>query len=137
MVVRFVVISLCFLLSSTVKSDELKHSAGIGLPYSGLVGYQLSYISEDKHRLRGAIGLIGIGAGYDYKLDEHWSIGATYTASMRSVYSANLTYHFHFFSDGLKLGLDLGYMPNDDTGEGFFSSDGSKTVIWLNLGYAL
>lgn len=135
MVMRLLVLTLCLVFSLSLNAKEMKHSIGIGLPYSGLVGYQLSFITDDKHRLRGAVGLIGIGAGYDYKVAENWSVGASYTATIRSVYSANLTYHFSSFSEGLKLGVDLGYMPDDDSGDGFFSSDGSKTVLWVNLGY--
>ncbi|MGK0411429.1 MAG: hypothetical protein ACJASB_003632 [Shewanella psychromarinicola] len=52
-------------LSSSLSATEITHSMGIGLQYSGPIGYQVT-VDNNKHRFRGAIGLVGMGVGYDY-----------------------------------------------------------------------
>ena len=116
-----------------LKASELNHAVGIGLQYAGFIGYQLSYQNEE-HRFRGAIGILGAAAGYDYQLNQHWSLGLTYTETIRTVYSANINYYFDDPNSGIRLGLDLGHMPKDD-GDGFLFSGNTKDVIWFNFGY--
>lgn len=130
---RFIFLFAVF-SSCVVKASELNHNLGTGLQYSGLIGYQIS-LQKEQHLLRGAVGLIGASAGYDYLLNSNWSIGATYTATIRSVYSLNINYYPQSLTDGFRVGLDLGHMPDTD-GDGFFSTDGAKNVIWLSAGFA-
>ncbi|GAA0859803.1 hypothetical protein [Aliiglaciecola litoralis] len=117
-----------------VHSTELQHSVGIGLQYSGLIGYQLS-TSLSQGRIRGSIGLVGVSLGYDHYITETFSFGATYTKSLRTVYSVNLSYMPKGLrNSGWLIALDLGHMPDDDA-EGFFRTDGTKNVVWLSAGY--
>lgn len=125
---------LCLLFTNSLRAAETNHAIGLGLQYAGIAGYQLS-TKRDEHRFRGAIGIMGIGLGYDYFLSPKWSLGGTYTNSLRTVYSVNINYYFNTPTEGFNLGLDLGHMPDND-GDGFFASDGSKDVIWLSLGYS-
>jgi hypothetical protein len=127
-------LSLLFLTSS-LKATELTHAIGIGLPYAGLAGYQLSYDNE-QHRFRAALGIIGASVGYDYLYSTHWSLGFTYTETIRSVYSANVNYYVDTPNQGMRVSLDIGHMPEENNGDGFFNSDGSKNVVWLSAGYA-
>lgn len=130
------VLLLFLTLSSSLFATEINHSMGIGLQYSGIVGYQVS-MDKDKHRFRGAIGVLGIGAGYDYFLHPKWSMGVSLTETIRTVYSVNINYYANTPNDGFRFGLDLGHMPDTgDDGDGFFNSDGSKDVVWLSVGYA-
>jgi hypothetical protein len=126
---------LCLFPALPLNASELNHAVGIGLQYAGVIGYQLNYQNEE-HRFRAAIGLLGAAAGYDYLLNQHWSLGLTYTETIRSVYSANINYYPDEPNSGIRLGLDLGHMPKGD-GDGFLFSGNTKNVIWFNFGYAL
>jgi len=126
---------MLLLLSSSLSAAEINHSMGIGLQYSGLVGYQIS-MDNNNHRFRGAIGLVGIGVGYDYFIHPSWSIGMSLTETVRTVYSVNINYYSNTANDGFKFGLDLGHMPDSgDPGDSFFYIEGRKDVIWLSVGY--
>ena len=123
-----------FLFTPPVRAAEFEHAVGIGLQYGGIVGYQLSTTFE-QGRIRGAVGVIGVSIGYDHNLSDTFAIGATITATIRTVYSLNLNYMPNGQQNsGWMFALDLGYMPDTD-GEGFFNTDGSKSVIWFSTGY--
>lgn len=135
MIIRAFILLLGLFFTAMVNANDIKHSVGIGLPYSGLVGYQIAMVEGEKHQYRASLGFIGASVGYDYLLDKNWTLGATYTSTLRTVYSVNATYYFKSVYQGFSLGLDLGYMPDEDDGEGFFATQGSKSVMWLNVGY--
>ena len=123
-----------FLITPHSHSAGFEHAVGIGLQYGGIVGYQLS-TTVDQGRFRGAVGVIGASVGYDHKVSDTFAIGATITATIRTVYSLNLNYMPNGQQNsGWMFALDLGYMPDTD-GEGFFNTDGSKNVIWFSSGY--
>lgn len=126
---------VCLLVASQTQAAEIDHAVGIGFQYAGVIGYQIS-TQQDQHRFRGAIGLVGVSAGYDYFIAEKWSLGVTYTETIRTVYSLNINYYLDTPTQGITFGVDLGHMPDDDNGDGFFKSDGSKNVLFLSLGYS-
>lgn len=128
------ILLLGLFLCGPVKANDINHNLGFGLQYSGLIGYQVS-LNQEQHLLRASLGLIGTSIGYDYLLNNNWSIGTTYTATIRPVYSLNINYYSESLTDGMRIGLDLGHMP-DTTGDGFLSTKGPKNVIWLSAGFA-
>ena len=133
-----VFIVLCLLFTTPLRANEFNHAMGFGLQYSGIIGYQIS-TKNDAHRFRGAVGLFGIGAGYDYFLSPKWSLGATYTQSVRKIYSVNINYYPKTPKKGFNFGLDIGQIPREDaSGDGFFRNKGrsSKDIIFLSFGYA-
>jgi hypothetical protein len=132
-----ILLVLCLLFTSSLRAADLNHAVGFGLQYAGLVGYQIS-TKQDVHRFRGALGLIGIGAGYDYFLSPGWSLGVTYTETVRSIYSVNINYYANSATKGFNFGLDLGHMSSETaSGGGFTYIDGeSKNIVWLSIGYA-
>ena len=89
---------------------DYSFSTGGGFQYGGLIGAQGSAY-EDAHRFRAAIGLIGIGIGYDYLLSENLSIGIT-GGGMVPFKDAKLLSLNYFFSgnykEGWQIGLDIG-----------------------------
>jgi len=122
------------LFAKPINGAELEYSVGLGLQYGGIIGYQLSTRLE-QGRIRGAVGLVGASVGYDHFVTENFAIGVTFTETIRTVYSLNLSYMPNGLRhDGWMFAADLGHMPDDD-GEGFFSTDGSKNVVWLTVGY--
>jgi hypothetical protein len=129
---------LCLLVSNSLRAAEFNQAIGFGLQYSGLAGYQIS-TKNDAHRFRGAVGLIGVGAGYDYFLSPKWSLGVTYTESIRTIYSVNINYYANTPSKGFNFGLDIGQMPREDaSGDGFTRNNGNskKNIVLLSAGYA-
>lgn len=130
---RTLTTALVLLICPTVTATQFKHSIGFGLPYAGIAGYQLA-IKQNQHQYRAAVGFIGASVGYDYHFDQRLALGATYTETLRPVYSINLSYQPSFMDEGARIGIDYAYMP-DTTGEGFFYTAGSKKVLWVNIGY--
>jgi hypothetical protein len=102
-----------FVFSQFTYSWDYNASFGMGLKYGGLVGYQATF-SEGNHNLRGALGLFGSSVGYDYKVFDHFSIGATigdYSSivSVSTFHTLNVTYHFSGnYSEGWNISFDLG-----------------------------
>lgn len=124
------------LIACSVNATEKTHALGIGLQYAGIVGYQLSFTNET-HRFRGALGLIGVSVGYDYLLTNNWSLGATYTQTIRSVYSINFNYYLNNPNEGMRFSLDLAHMPDENSNSsGFLATNGSKSAVFLSAGYA-
>jgi hypothetical protein len=133
-----ILLVLCLLFTNSLRATEFNQAMGVGLQYSGLVGYQIS-TKNDAHRFRGSVGLLGIGAGYDYFLSPKWSLGGTYTQTFRTIYSVNINYYDNTPIKGLNFGLDIGKMPNEGaSGDGFTRIKGrsSKNIIFLSVGYA-
>ena len=118
---------------SLVKAEEVKHSAGFGLQFSGLVGYQISSII-DQHNFRASAGVIGVSVGYDYFISDNFSIGATYTGTIRNVSSINFNFYSSWYqNEGGFFGIDVGQMRG---GSGLgFSSPRDKNILWLSAGY--
>lgn len=119
-------------------SGEYKHATGFGIQYGGLVGYQLSY-KESQSNFRGAVGLGGGSVGYDYLIADSFSLGATYTVSVRNVTSLNFNY---MPSGNLNrswiFGIDLAHIDGQKaSGDGFFRKQekDSKNIIFFSVGY--
>ncbi|MDN3651518.1 hypothetical protein QWY77_01805 [Thalassotalea ponticola] len=105
---------LVFLIYSPVSSSlEFENSLGVGIKYGGIFGYQAN-ISEQKHNFRCAMGFFGYNCGYDYKLIENVSLGATTGVlsnlfSLAKYHSVNMTYHFSGeYTQGWNISLDAG-----------------------------
>ena len=125
---------LMFLFIPHSRAAGLEHAVGIGLQYGGIVGYQLSSTTE-QGRIRGAVGVVGASIGYDHNVSDTFAIGATVTATVRTVYSVNLNYMpKRQHNSGWMFALDLGYMPDKD-GEGWFDNYESQNVLWFSTGY--
>ena len=131
-----IILVLCLLVSNSLRANEFNQAIGFGLQYSGLVGYQIS-TKNDAHRFRAAVGLIGVGAGYDYFLSPKWSLGVTYTETIRTIYSVNINYYANTPSKGFNFGLDIGQMLREEPSAfGFTYNDGtSKNIVLLSVGY--
>lgn len=92
---------------------ELDHSLGAGLKYGGFIGYQAN-VSEEKHNLRAAVAFFGFSAGYDYKLLNNFSIGATagdyaVVVAAYRYHVFNVTYHSKGqFTKGWNFSFDTG-----------------------------
>lgn len=92
---------------------------GIGLKYGGIIGYQTVF-SQEKHNLRGAIGIFGMSAGYDYTLYNNFSVGAT-SGGFGTVLAGyqfhvlNFTYHVSGkYTKGWNISLDTGVVRCND-----------------------
>ena len=134
MKMKMIFLFTSLLISFQARSSELNHSAGFGLQYAGLVGYQISS-TTGKHNFRGAIGIIGAGIGYDYLVTDHFSIGASQTFTIRTVTSINLNYYpAGSILNGWQIGLDFGHMPDSGGGDGFFNTNVEKNVTWISFG---
>ena len=132
--VKIICLLTCLFIAPHVQSTETSQSAGFGLQYGGVLGYQISSTKE-KHNLRGALGLVGASVGYDYMVTDHFSVGTTATFTIRTTTSLNFNYYPEGnISDSWQIGVDFGHMSDTD-GDGFFATDGKKNVIWLSLGY--
>ena len=133
-----VLLVLCLLFTNSLRASEFNQAMGVGLQYSGLVGYQIS-TKNDAHRFCGSVGLIGIGAGCDYFLSPKWSLGVTYTQTFRTIYSVNINYYANTPIKGFNFGLDTGKMPSEDASGGGFTrikARSSKNIFLLSVGYA-
>jgi hypothetical protein len=133
-----ILLVLCLLFTNSLRATEFNQAMGVGIQYSGLVGYQIS-TKNNAHRFRGSVGLLGIGAGYDYFLSPKWSLGGTYTKTLRTIYSVNINYYVDTPIKGFNFGLDIGKMPSEDaSGAGFTRTKdkSSKNIIFLSIGYA-
>ncbi|MFT4937435.1 MAG: hypothetical protein ACI88A_000450 [Paraglaciecola sp.] len=123
-----------FLFVKPTFAADFENAVGIGLQFGGVVGYQLSTTVE-QGRIRGALGIVGASIGYDHFVTDTFAIGATITATLRTVYSLNLNYMpAGQQNSGWMFAVDLGHMQDTD-GDGFFTTDGPKNVIWFSTGY--
>ena len=111
---------------------------GYGLKYSGIIGYQAN-ISDERHNLRAALGLLGISAGYDYKLSNHLSVGVTtgeYWMIMTDVkfHTVNLTYHISgHYTQGWNISFDTGVAK--DTYDLYGDNEDYFNISYFSLGY--
>ncbi|MFQ3197247.1 MAG: hypothetical protein ACI8R9_000637 [Paraglaciecola sp.] len=129
---------ISLLLIPQASSNPLEHGVGIGLQYGGILGYQLAY-HEAQHNFRAAAGLIGGSFGYDYYLTDNFSLGATYTLSVRNASSLNINYIPSKDKNSRWIfGIDLAHINSQrSSGSGFFlkQEKESKNVMWLSAGY--
>jgi hypothetical protein len=131
---KLLFLTISLLASFASQSKDFNHAAGTGLQYSGLVGYQIS-TTKQQNNFRASIGLVGVGVGYDYFVNENFSMGTSLTLLFRNTASLNLNYYPKGFKqDSWRIGLDYGYMPADDH-DSFFSSTKDKEVVWFSIGY--
>jgi len=124
------------LISFQSKSNGISHSTGIGLQYSGVLGYQISSTTEE-HNFRGSIGLFGIGAGYDYLATDNFSIGVTATFITLQTGSINFNYYPSGKSNsGWQIGLDLGHIANlKSSDDVLFDNHNDNDFLWVSIGY--
>lgn len=128
----FIITSL--LASFACQSKDLNHAVGSGLQYSGIVGYQVSTVDQ-QNNFRASIGLVGVGVGYDYFVNDKFSVGTSLTLTIRPTGSLNFNYYPKGYKqDSWRIGLDYGYMPADDH-NGFFSSTKDNEIVWFSVGY--
>jgi hypothetical protein len=126
--VAFVILPVSVLASSNnmEKSvqqppNKLRHSIGIGTQYGLFGGYQVSLDNRD-FRYRGAIGLGGLGGGFDYFVSDKFSVGATTIFSVGRQDSINLTYYPVSRVKGFNYGIDL-------VNDGVFGTGSGKNVF--------
>ena len=124
--------------SPTSYSWEHNNAVGIGLKYAGAFGYQVAF-SKEMHNLRGAVGFLGVSAGYDYKLYNHFSVGIT-TGNFSAVVSSaqyhvlNFTYHVSGkYIQGWNISLDTGVARCDSGCDGI--DEDYDSISTLSLGY--
>ena len=133
-------VCLTGLFVSNAKALEL--SIGHGIQYSGLIGIQSALIREN-HSFRGSIGLIGLGVGYDYFINDNVSLGGSLTYTVRSIHSLNATYYFSGHTQkGFRLGIDIGQMKGDNIKwptmgccQSASTKSDPKTIAWFSVGY--
>ena len=130
-----ILLILTLLFTHSLRAAEINHATGFGLQYAGVLGYRISTKNND-HRFRGALGLIGVSVGYDYFLSPQWSLGATYTETVRTVYSVNINYTLPQ-NEGITFGVDFGHIPSDKaSGSGFtYIKGNSKNIMFFSVGY--
>ena len=86
-------------------------SLGGGIQQGGLVGVQIAqFLGDNKHKFRGALGLIGGTVGYDYMITRNISVGGS-------------VYYYTFLSDYRGTSLHANY---------YFNS-ANKNVFWLGF----
>jgi len=132
MIKTLLIFSLLF--THSLRATEINHTIGFGLQYAGVVGYQIS-AKNDVHRFRGALGLVGLSIGYDYFLSPKWSLGATYTETLRTIYSLNINYYANKLTEGFNFGVDLGSMPEDDIVLFNVNRVDRRNFIFFSVGY--
>ncbi|MDP5132824.1 MAG: hypothetical protein NWQ54_18260 [Paraglaciecola sp.] len=69
-------------------------------------------------------------------MSAHWPAGLTFTQTIRAAYSMNLNYYLQNPNSVPRFSVDLAHMPDDQKGNGFFNSDGTKNRVWLSAAYA-
>lgn len=137
-IVKHLMLTIVCVLPSQTWAWEFNPSLGLGLKYGGFTGFQVGF-SEEEHNLRGAVGFFGISAGYDYKLLNNLSIGAT-TGKHANVLSGfeahtlNVTYYVaETFSHGWNIGLDIGKMRCIE--DCIDDNNNYESLSWFSLGY--
>lgn len=107
--VRVCLIALLILFVSTGSaSSEFRSSAGFGIQFGGIIGWQGSVRSGDNN-LRFAVGVPRLSVGYDRFIKNRYSIGLQgFILPVAGGVGVNINY---YFSDvdlpGWMLGLDL------------------------------
>ncbi len=97
----FLLFATLFIIgSSNVYSSEFRAAIGFGFQYGGVFGWQGSIV-EDRQRGSIGIGIVGASIGYDYKLNEKFSVGTAVSATSLGLggWSAG-TLRLHYYLDG-------------------------------------
>jgi hypothetical protein len=133
----FIFSTLCIVSSQTL-AWENSPSVGFGLKYGGFIGFQTAFF-KGKHNLRGAVGAFGMSAGYDYKLLNNFSIGAT-TGEYSNLFSGfkahtlNLTYFATGkYSQGWNISIDIGKKRCIE--DCLDDDENYNSLSWYSFGY--
>ncbi len=122
------------LLTSTTVAAQGQWGAGIGYPYGGAIGAQYS-IKQGKDIFFGAVGLVGIAAGYQRVLDtaQQHSIGVVFGGEALSSDKGFIAAQYNYYlagagREGWVVGLTAGQRKEDD-------KHGSDTLLGFHAGY--
>lgn len=127
----------------TTVVNAAEYSFGHGIQYSGLAGIQVAS-KHDNHNFRASVGIIGLGIGYDYFLNDQFSIGGSTFRGFEDGASLNLNYYPSGYDQGKWiLGLDIGQVKDGlSTGLSAFNGcivecdkDKTRNIMWLSVGY--
>jgi hypothetical protein len=113
---KFLFVTPIIFLSLPTLSLDINASLGSGARHAGGIGAQL-IVSQHNHAVRGALGFLGVSAGYDYKITEKISLGVTYGSfgfiplTGPLIYgkakTLDVTYYFSGeYTSGWSIGLD-------------------------------
>ncbi|WP_105169185.1 hypothetical protein [Pseudoalteromonas sp. T1lg23B] len=115
---RYVLLA-ALLFASHNAAAQNNWSAGAGLfEYGGHIGAKYQVQLSGNHFASASFGVIGYALGYEYKLSEKLSIGATLGQQVGyaedGYFATKLNYHFNGFDNsGLVIGASIG-MKEDD-----------------------
>ncbi|MFT5543797.1 MAG: hypothetical protein ACI97K_002775 [Glaciecola sp.] len=128
----------------TTVAKAAEFSLGHGIQYSGLAGIQVAS-KGDNHNFRASVGIIGLGIGYDYFLNDQFSIGGSTFVGFEDGTALNFNYYPSGYDQGRwMLGLDIGRVKE---GIGFPSmavgciidcqqeKEKTSTIAWFSVGY--
>ncbi len=131
------IISLLLLVSNCVYASDFSYSVGGGFQYGSIIGIQ-GAIHNKTHRLRAALGIIGIGVGYDYKFAERFSVGVTggeiFPFHQIGVISLNY-YSQGKFDKGWQAGIDIGKADALFCIQDCSVNDNDHNIVFISGGY--
>ncbi len=122
------------LLTSTAASAQGQWGAGIGYPYGGAIGAQYS-VKQGKDIFFGAVGLVGIAAGYQRVLDDaqQHSLGVVFGGEALSSDNGFMAAQYSYYlagagREGWVVGLTAGQRKED-------GKHGSDMLLGFHAGY--
>lgn len=114
---------------------QFTSSFGLGSQYAGIIGAQFG-VDNNKHKFYGAVGLLGLGAGYNYAVGENTAVGINaFFLSAIAGYGVSANYYFgSTFSTGWMIGVDVFSISATLVGDGGEGANG-EIAAFISLGY--
>ncbi len=128
--------TLLFPATSLAKNNAI--GLGAGVTYAGILGVQFSS-ADDIGRVRLALGLVGVSAGYDYFITRKCSMGGSIIYSLhlgdRVNGSAGVNCGFKPDQNGFNIGFEITTYQPDFSVNG--DNDNLKTEVTpsISIGY--
>lgn len=127
----FFIIALLFFNAYSYAAD-IDYGVGVGLKYS-VVGGQVA-LRNGPHKAYATLGVLSIGAGYDYSVSERIDLGASWTyvdflisAPLR-LFSLNATYS-ESFSKNKSFSFNIGPI--------YYKDDNDRNKIGASFGFGV
>ncbi|CAM4227498.1 hypothetical protein [Pseudoalteromonas byunsanensis] len=135
---------LCVSSNTLAQNSENNWTLGVGLfEYGGHFGAKYQTQLSGNHFVSGSFGIIGYSLGYEFKVNEKLSLGATLGQQVGyaedGYFVTKLNYHFSGFDNsGFVIGASLGV--KEDDGDCLVlcpreDGNGLESAAGIHLGY--